>query len=132
MVVNDPIAEMFSRIKNAILVKRKTLTVPFSRIKLEIIKILKKEGYLKKYEVKENKRFKEIQIDLVYKENGKCVLTKIDRVSKPGCRIYTRRRKIRPVLDGFGIAIISTSRGIMADAEARAKKLGGEVIANVW
>jgi small subunit ribosomal protein S8 len=132
MTVNDPIAEMFSRINNAINVNYKSVVVPFSQIKLEIVKILKKEGYIKKYEVKEEGNFKQIHLDLAYDENGQSVITQLKKISRPGRRGYVKSRDIQPVLDGFGTAIISTSSGLMVGREARRKKLGGEIIAQVF
>lgn len=132
MVVTDPIGELFARIKNAINVKRKSLSAPFSKIKLEIVKILKKEGFIRKFEIKEAGRFKNLEIDLNYDEDGVCAISNLVRVSRPGCRAYRKSHKLWPVLDGFGIAIISTTQGLLVDRQARKKKVGGEVIGYVW
>ena len=132
MVVTDPIADMLTRIRNALIAKHDEVVIPFSNMKLAIAKILLDEGYIKSYEVKEDGIIKNIAITLKYGPNRQKVITGLKRISKPGLRIYARKDNIPKVLNGLGIAIISTSRGIMTDREARKQGVGGEVLAYVW
>lgn len=125
----DPIADMLTRIRNTQAVKRPEVLIPFSKIKLEIAKILKKEGYVEEI-IQKDKRT--IKIILKYTKDKEPVISGLREVSKPGCRIYVSYKKLPKVLNGLGIAIISTSRGLMTDKEARRRKLGGEVICEVW
>jgi len=127
----DQIADMLTTIKNAQAVLKETVNIPFSKIKFEIAKILKKEGFIKEVERRGRKSKKYIKITLKY--NGKIpAISGIKRVSKPGQRIYLGVKEIKPVKGGYGIAIISTSKGLMTDKEARKQKVGGEVICEVW
>jgi small subunit ribosomal protein S8 len=135
----DPISDMLTTIKNAQAVKKDTVDVPFSKMKFEIAKILEKEGFIEKVEKikkkiqkgrKKPKPF--LRIKLKYDENKVGAISDIKRISKPGQRIYLPYKKIKKVKGGYGIAIISTSKGIMSDKEARRKKVGGEVICEVW
>ena len=119
MLVTDPIADMLTRIRNALIVKHDTVDVPVSVMKLAIADILLNEGYIKGYTLK-------------YGANRQKVITGLKRISKPGLRVYARKDNIPKVLNGLGIAIISTSRGIMTDREARKQGVGGEVLAYVW
>lgn len=133
--MTDPIADMLTRIRNASKVKKADVFIPFSKIKLEIVKILKKEGFIISYEeIKpdnvENK-FGGININLKY-ENGKSAIEKIKKISKPGRRIYVPKDQLPKVLNDIGLAIISTSRGIMTNKEARKVGLGGEVICEIY
>jgi len=136
--MTDPIADMLTRIRNAFLVNKHEVVVPMSKIKYEIAKILKKEGFISEVEVfkpqtlKNNGIFDEIKISLKYKKNGKSVITKLKRVSKPGLRVYSNKHKLPKVLNNMGIAIISTSEGLMTNKEARKKNLGGEIICEVY
>lgn len=127
----DPITDMFNRIKNAQAVFHETVTIPFSKLKFEIAKILEKQGFVGRIEKKGKKINKTIEIILKYKEK-KPALEGIKRISKPGQRIYLPVEKIRKVKGGYGMAIISTSKGLMTDKEARKKRLGGEVLCEVW
>jgi small subunit ribosomal protein S8 len=128
----DPISDMLTRIRNAQAVKKPDVLIPLSKIKLEIAKVLKEEGFIEDVKKEEINSKKLIKINLKYFETGEPVIRGIQRISKPGCRIYTQRSKISKVLRGLGIAIISTSRGLMTDKEAKRRKLGGEVICKVW
>jgi len=127
----DPIVDMFNRIKNAQAVLKPTVSIPFSNLKYEIAKILEKEKYIKKIEKKRRKTKKIIEISLKYNKNIPAII-ELRRVSKSGQRIYLPVQKIKKVKGGFGIAIISTSKGLMSDREAKKQKVGGEIICEVW
>ncbi len=132
-MVNDPIADMLSRIRNALIARHDRTKVPLSRLKMRVAEILKQEGYVSdvREEDAENGR-KNIEIVLKYGQNRKAAIDGIQRVSKPGRRVYVRHDKIPYVLSGLGIAILSTSTGVMTDGEARQKRVGGEVLCEVW
>lgn len=132
MLVTDPIADMLTRIRNALIAKHDEVVVPCSNMKLSIAKILLDEGYIKGYKVEENGVVKNIVITLKYAANRQKVITGLKRISKPGLRIYARRDNIPKVLNGLGIAILSTSKGVMTDRDARKAAVGGEVLAYVW
>ncbi len=134
MGMTDPIADMLTRIRNANHRKFKSVEVNFSRINLEIAKNLKKMKYINGFEVKRSgdKKIAHLRIYLRYTDGRGRVLTDIQRVSKPGRRIYVKTGRIPKVLSGFGTAILSTSRGVMTDEEARSNNVGGEVLCNVW
>jgi small subunit ribosomal protein S8 len=131
MTINDPIADALTRIRNAKLAKHETVSMPASNLKEGLIKVLKEEGYVEGYVVEENNGFKNINVTLRY-ENGQSVITGIQRVSKPGLRVYSKAKNMPRVFDGMGIAVISTSKGLMTEKAARANKLGGEVLCYVW
>lgn len=131
MVMTDPIADMLIRIKNAQAVKHKTVDIPYSKLKYQIANILLKEGFIEKIERKFRKEKKILRIFLKYKDNEP-VIQGTKRVSKPSRRVYLPYKKIKPPKGGYGIAIISTSQGLMTAKEARKRKLGGEVICEVW
>ncbi len=131
-MVTDPIADMLIRIKNALMARHRTVIIPVSKMKLEIARILKEEGYIEDYIFIDEKPRGKIEIILKYDENKKPVIAGVKRVSKPGRRIYKGYRELPKVLDGLGIAIISTSQGIMTDYEARKRKIGGEVLCEIW
>ena len=133
MNTTDPIADMLTRIRNASSSKHKTVDVPSSNVKLAIAKILFKEGYIKSFEeIKEENNQGIIRITLKYTEKGKKVISGLKRISKPGLRIYAAKDELPRVLNGLGIALISTSKGIMTDKEARNAGVGGEVLAYIW
>ena len=132
MNTTDPIADMLTRIRNANSSKHKTVDVPASKIKTSIAEILFKEGYIKSFEVINNENQGIIRITLKYDEKGTRVIDGIKRISKPGLRVYASKEELPKVLNGLGIAIISTSEGLLTDKEARQKNVGGEVIAYVW
>jgi len=127
----DPISDMLTQIRNAQAVKKETVNVSFSNLKYEIAKVLEKEGFLKKVGKQGKKTRKKIEIILKY-DSGTPVISGLRRISKPGQRIYKKRREIKRVKGGYGKTIISTSKGLMTDREARKQKLGGEVICEVW
>ena len=132
MHITDPIADMLTRIRNASSAKHETVDVPASNMKKEIAEILLNEGYIKSYQVLEGNTQGVIRITLKYGANKTKVISGIKRVSKPGLRIYASKEELPKVLRGMGIAIISTSKGIMTDKEARRQNVGGEVLAFVW
>ena len=132
MLITDPIADMLTRIRNALVAKHETVDVPASNMKLAIAEILQNEGYIKSYSVSEEGVEKMMTIVLKYGPNKQRVITGLKRVSKPGLRVYARKDKLPKVLNGLGIAIISTSKGIMTDREARKQGVGGEVLAYIW
>ncbi|MCI5714328.1 MAG: 30S ribosomal protein S8 [Firmicutes bacterium] len=131
MITTDPIADMLTRMRNALTVKHKTVTVPASKMKLAIADLLKNEGYIDNYSVTEGAK-SSIVIDLKYGPNNQKVINGLKRISKPGLRIYASYEDLPRVLNGLGIAIVSTSKGLMTDKQAREQKIGGEVLAYVW
>lgn len=132
MLVTDPIADMLTRIRNALIAKHDVVDVPTSNMKKAIVQILLREGYIKGYETIENGVVKTIHITLKYGQNRQRVITGLKRISKPGLRVYARKDQIPKVLGGLGIAILSTSCGVMTDREARKQAVGGEVLAYIW
>lgn len=127
----DPISDMLISIKNAQAVRHQTVKVPFSNLKYEIAKILERNGFIEKVEKKGKKLTRFIEITLKYTDKIPAI-SGLKRISKPGQRIYSNRRKIKKVKGGYGIAIISTSKGLMTDKEARRQKIGGEIICEIW
>ena len=132
MNTTDPIADMLTRIRNANSAKHKTVDVPASKMKTAIAEILFKEGYIKSFELISNENQGIIRITLKYDEKGTRVIDGIKRISKPGLRVYASKDELPQVLNGLGIALISTSKGIKTDKEARNEGLGGEVLAYIW
>jgi len=129
--MTDPIADMLNRIKNAQAVGHLTVELPFSNLKYEIAKILERKGFVEKIEKKGRKARKTMEISLKYNDKAPAVLG-VKRVSKPGQRIYLASSRMRKVREGYGMAIISTSQGLMTDREAKKQKLGGEVLCEIW
>ena len=132
MVVTDPIADMLTRIRNANQLKYKEVLVPTSKLKVEIANILKNEGYINGYKLVSTENGSMMNIELKYGAKKERVITGLKRISKPGLRVYVKAEEVPSVLNGLGIAIISTSKGVMTDKEARANSLGGEVLAYIW
>ena len=132
MQITDPIADMLTRIRNANSAKHETVDVPVSNMKKAIADILLEEGYIKSYEIIDDGKQGMIHITLKYGANKEKVISGLQRVSKPGLRVYAGCEELPKVLKGLGIAIVSTSKGIMTDKKARAEKVGGEVLAFVW
>jgi len=132
MVMSDPIADMLTRIRNANVVRHETVEMPASKVKKEIAEILKREGFIRDAEYIEDNKQGIIRIFLKYGPNQERVITGLKRISKPGLRVYTQAAEVPRVLGGLGIAIISTSKGVMTDKEARQVKAGGEVVCYVW
>ncbi len=133
MGMTDPIADMLTRIRNASRVRFKSVDVMLSKLNLNIARVLKKSGYISGYDVKKDSEGRQaLRIYLKYPDQKRAVITGIKRISKPGRRIYVKSEKIPKVLNGYGIAIISTSRGVMTDSEARDTSVGGEILCNIW
>jgi len=132
MTVSDPIADMLTRIRNANIVRHESLEIPASNIKKEIAEILKNEGFVKNIEYVEDDKQGIIRVFLKYGSNNERVITGLKRISKPGLRVYAKRDELPKVLNGLGVALISTSEGVLTDKEARNKNVGGEVLAYVW
>ncbi|MBR1461407.1 30S ribosomal protein S8 [bacterium] len=132
MTMTDPIADMLTRIRNGAMVSHESVEVPASKLKIELARVLKEEGYIADYEVKEVGKFKVINITLKYDENRKSVITKLQRVSKPGLKTYSKAKNLEKVLGGLGVAIVSTNKGLMTDRKARKENVGGEVLCYVY
>ena len=133
MSMNDPIADMLTGIRNANRVHFKSVDVMNSKINLNIARVLKKSGFIAGYDIKTDSEKREaIRIYLKYQDAKRAVLTDIQRISKPGRRVYLKSDKLAPVLNGYGVSIVTTSKGVMTDKEAREMNLGGELICNVW
>ncbi len=131
-VLSDPISDFLTRLKNASRAGNESFVAPYSKIKSDIAEILKKEGYIWNFEVKTEGKFPEIEVKVKYSDAGEPVLTDLKRVSKPGLRQYVGADEVPRVLNGLGISILSTSKGVMSGSSARKQNLGGEVIAKVW
>ena len=132
MSMSDPLADMLTRIRNARMVKFESLEMPYSKLRSGVAEILKKEGYIQDYQVIKDNRQGVLKISLKYDQHRNSVISGLKRVSKPGCRVYVKSDNIPKVMSGLGIAIISTSSGILTDREARHKGIGGELLCTVW
>ncbi|MFC3885306.1 30S ribosomal protein S8 [Bacillus songklensis] len=132
MVMTDPIADMLTRIRNANMVRHEKIEIPASNIKKQIAEILKREGFVRDVEYIEDNKQGIIRIFLKYGANNERVITGLKRISKPGLRVYAKSTEVPRVLNGLGIAILSTSQGVLTDKEARQKQAGGEVLAYIW
>ena len=132
MTMTDPIAEMLTRIRNANVVKHETVDVPASNMKKELARILLEEGFIRGYDVIEDGKQGIIRIQLKYGQEGERVIPGLKKISKPGMRVYAANHEIPKVLNGLGISVISTSKGILTDKQARKENVGGEVICYVW
>lgn len=128
----DPIADMLTRIRNANMVSHETVEMPSSKLKVELAKLLKEEGYIVDYSTKTEGKFNFLTIVLKYDEKHKPVISNLKRMSKPGLRSYCKSKNLPQVFGGLGVAIISTSKGLMTDRKARKEKLGGEILCYVW
>ena len=131
-MVTDPIADLLTRVRNANQMRDKEVEVPASKLKEEIARILKEEGFINDYKIKKQDVQNMIVLSLKYTEKKERVITGLKRISKPGLRVYAKAEELPRVLNGLGIAIISTSKGLMVDREARKESLGGEVLAYIW
>jgi small subunit ribosomal protein S8 len=134
-MTNDPIADMLTRIRNALMIGKTTVEIPTSKIKIEIARILKEEGYIENFELVEAQPVGSINIELKYygaRRERRPVITNIERVSKPGRRVYRGRRDLPRVMSGIGIAIVTTPKGVMTAQQARRERTGGEVLCYVW
>jgi small subunit ribosomal protein S8 len=132
MTMTDPIADLLTRIRNAIIARHDRVDVPASRIKVAIVRILKDEGFIKNFKVSKDNRQGQIRIFLKYADHNVPVINGLERISKPGRRVYQRSADLAPVLSGLGVAIVSTSSGVMTDKEARRRNLGGETLCQIW
>lgn len=132
MIVSDPIADMLTRMRNANQMRYVEVNMPASKLKIEIAKILQAEGFIEKYNVEKDNVQGTLVVDLKYGNNKERVITGLKRISKPGLRVYAEAANVPKVLNGLGIAIISTSKGLMTDKEARKLNIGGEVLAYIW
>ena len=132
MILTDPIADMLTRIRNAITAKHQEVKIPASKEKMSILNILINEGYIKEANFVEEGSIKNIIVSLKYDNNGESVIQGLRRISKPGLRVYAEKDKLPKVINGLGIAIISTNKGILTDKQARLANVGGEVLAFVW
>ena len=133
MTMSDPIADMLTRIRNANTAKHDTVEIPASKMKVAIAEILLKEGFIKSFDIKEEGAYNNIVITLKYgQDKNEKIITGLKRISKPGLRVYANSEELPKVLDGLGVAIISTNKGVLTDKEARKEHVGGEVLAFVW
>jgi small subunit ribosomal protein S8 len=131
-MMTDPIADMLTRIRNAVRVERPNVTMPLSKVKRGLAEVLKREGYIWDWQEVAGEPVAQLRLELKYGPNGERVIRHIKRVSKPGRRVYSGATSLRPVLNGLGIKVLSTSRGVISDREARQRKLGGEVLCELW
>lgn len=132
MTMTDPIADLLTRIRNALKAKHVKMDIPFSKMKLEIAKILKEEGYIENFKEIEDPKQGMLEISLRYTREGKPAITGLQRISRPGRRVYCDKNEIPDVLGGYGLAILSTSQGIMTGKQSKMKRIGGEVLCSVW
>ena len=130
-MMTDPIADMLTRIRNAVAIHRKNVRMPASKLKVGIAEVLKEEGFVLGYEVEEAKPSSTLRVDLKYGPDGQEVIRSIERVSKPGCRVYSSPKKLTPVLRGLGVYVLSTPKGVISDRTARHDNVGGEVLCKV-
>ena len=132
MSMTDPIADMLTRIRNALMASYNTVDIPSSRLKIDIAKVLKSEGFIKNFKILADQKQGIMRVFFKYDEKGDAVIGGLKRVSKPGCRIYTKGDRIPQVLDGYGINILTTSKGVMTDRQAKKLGVGGEIICSIW
>ena len=132
MSMTDPIADLLTQIRNALMAKHDRLDVPTSKQKVAVCSLLKQEGYIDDYEVHEGKPFGHLRIFLRYTDEGEPAIRRLARVSKPGRRVYRGADDIKPVLNGIGVSLVSTSKGLLTDREARERRIGGEVLCEIW
>ena len=132
MTVTDPIADMLTRIRNAAMASHADVVIPASKLKVELAKVLKSEGYIADYEVVKEGKFNVIKVTLKYDSHNKPVITKMERISKPGLRSYSKAKNLQKVLGGMGVAIVSTPKGLLTDRKARKENVGGEVLCYVY
>ncbi len=132
MIVSDPVADMLNRLRNALMMHHDTVTVPASRLKIALAKVLKEEGFVSDYQVVKGKVDREIKITLRYQDKNRPVITGLERVSKPGLRVYVQQNEIPRVYGGLGIAVVSTPKGVMTGTSAYRQGTGGELLCYVW
>lgn len=131
-MMTDPIADMLTRIRNALMMKHEQVTIPYSKLKEAVLKILAESGFLKGYEVLGESIRKQLAVQLKYDGEGKGVIADLQRVSKPSRRIFSAYEDLKPYRRGFGVQILSTSKGVLSDEEARRQKVGGEILMEIW
>ncbi|MEX0715995.1 MAG: 30S ribosomal protein S8 [Planctomycetaceae bacterium] len=131
-MMTDPIADMLTRIRNALLIERPHVDIPMSKVKQGIAEALQREGYIWDFEIVESQPRNMLRVNLKYGPNGERVIQTIDRVSKPGRRVYLSVRDMRPILQGLGVSILSTNKGVLSNREARKAGVGGEVLCTIW
>ena len=132
MTITDPLADMLTRIRNAGKARHKSVDIPGSRLKASLAAVMKNEGYIKNYKfIKDNKQGI-LRVYLKYDKNDNHVIYGIERASKPSCRIYVNSKEIKPVLNGLGISVLSTSKGLLTDRQSRKENIGGEILCNIW
>ncbi len=133
MSMTDPVADLLSRIRNAHLAKHDRLDAPASKLKIEIVKLMKEQGFIERFQILgDDPVKKKLRIILRYTEEGEPVIRRMKRISKPGRRVYQGADEIRPVLNGLGVGIVSTSEGLLTDAQARQRRVGGEILCEIW
>jgi small subunit ribosomal protein S8 len=132
MSMSDPISDMLTRIRNGIIASFDTVDMPSSRVKVNIARILKSEGFIKNYKIIPDKRQGVLRVFLKFDESGESVIGGLKRISKPSCRVYARSDSIPDVLNGYGVSVLSTSKGVITDRQARKLGVGGEIICTVW
>lgn len=132
MVMTDPIADMLTRIRNALQARHESVDLPASKLKAEILRIMKSEGYIKNYKILGEGEKKTIKVFLKYNKDGRPAIKGLRRVSKPGRRVYVGFEGVPPVMSGYGCSILSTSQGVLTDKEAKAKRAGGEILCAIW
>jgi small subunit ribosomal protein S8 len=132
MTMTDPIADLLTRIRNALTARHDRVEIPASRLKVAIVRILKDEGFIKNFKVSRDNKQGQIRIFLKYSDRSNSVINGLQRISKPGRRVYQKATDLKPVLSGLGVLVISTSRGVMTDKEARRNNLGGEALCQIW
>ena len=132
MAISDPIADMLTRIRNAVKAKFNSADIPASKLKTELARVLKDEGYIKNFKFIQDGKQGILRVYLKYGQGQKATIYMIERVSKPSRRVYTKSKDLKPVYNGMGVSILSTSRGIMTDKKARQENVGGEILCNIW
>jgi len=132
MAMSDPVADMLTRIRNAGKAKFNSVDIPGSKLKVELAKVLKDEGYIRNCKFVKDDKQGILRVYLKYDKNQQHVILSIDRVSKPSCRVHMKKKDVKPVYNGMGIAVLSTSKGVMSDKKARKANVGGEILCNVW
>lgn len=131
-MMTDPISDMLTRLRNGLHAKQDVVEIPSSKLKLAVLKLLEQEGYIRTFTTVEDKKQGKILVTLRYTSERDPVITEMKRISRPGRRVYVSYREIKPVLGGLGLTVLSTSRGLMTDKEAREAKVGGEILCTVW
>ncbi len=132
MAMSDPIADMLTRIRNGAKAEFAKVDIPGSKLKIELARVLKEQGYIKNHKFLEDDKQGVLRVYLKYVGESEPAIHGLQRVSKPGCRVYTKSKEVQPVLNGLGISIVSTSKGLMTDKQAKKENVGGEVLCNIW